>query len=263
MIDRFRQVMEHKNLTGRFRRLNTSLILVAAVASILPAGCGGDGLSISLTQDQLQRIVDAVFPLEGEREAVGVSLTGPRVSLEDGSDRIAFGLDISVSVVLEPGEGPLADAVDERAEQRATEAEAAPEEEGRGDRARSKVKGRVQEKASDTREEAQERAQERAEERGPTQLTGTVTVSTAVTYEASTGELFLTDFRIEELDVDQLPGRFNEPVTNLASRLVAEALNQVAIYQIDDSSLGGSIASALLNEVIIENGALTITVGLR
>jgi hypothetical protein len=238
------------------------MALVLALTSIMAVGCGGDGLSISLTQDQLQRIVEAVFPLEGEREAVGVTLTGPMVTLEEGSDRIAFGLDISVSVVLEPGEGPLAGAVDERAEQRAAEAETAPAEEGRGARARNKVKDKAQEKTQDRREEAQERAQERAVERGPTQLTGTVTVSTAVRYEASTGELFLTDFQIEELDVEQLPGRFNEPVTNLASRLISDSLNQVAIYQIDDSNLGGSIARALLNEVIVENGVLTISVGL-
>jgi hypothetical protein len=220
-------------------------------------------LSISLTQDQLQRIVAAVFPLDGERDAVGVSLTNPAVSLIEGSDRIAFGLDISVSVVLEPGEGPVADAVDERPQERAEESAAEPEEEGRGARARSKVKTKAQDRSQEARGQVQEKAEERVENRDPTTLTGTVTVSTAVSYEASTGELFLTDFRIEHLDVDQLPGRFNVPVTSLASRLVSNALNQVAIYQIDDSSLGGSIARALLNEVVVENGELKITVGLR
>lgn len=236
---------------------------VIALAVLMPAGCGGDGLSISLTQDQLQRIVDAVFPLEGERDAVGVSLAGPRVTLEEGSDRIAFGLDIAVSVVLEPGEGPVAGAVDERAQQREAETEAAAEEEGRGTRARNKVKGKAQDKTQEARGEAQERVEARSENRDPELLSGTVTVSTAVTYEASTGELFLTDFRVEQLDVDQLPGRFNKPVTNLASRLVSNALNQVAIYQIDDSGLGGSIARAMLDDVVVEDGVLKITVGLR
>ena len=41
------------------------------------------------------------------------------------------------------------------------------------------------------------------------------------------------------------------------------ALNQVAIYQIDDSSLGGSIARALLNDVVVEDEALRITMGLQ
>lgn len=250
-------------MTDRFGQFTKPLLIFVALVASFTAGCGGDGLSISLTQDQLQRIVEAVFPLEGERDAVGVSLSSPRVNLVEGSVRIAFGLDISVLVVLEPGEGPLADAVDERVPERATEPEAATEEAGRGARARSKVKSRAQDKAQDSRAQVQDRVEERVENRDPELLNGTVTVSTAVLYEASSGELFLTDFRIEQLDVAQLPGRFNEPVTNLASNLVSRSLDQVPIYQIDDSSVGGSIARALLNEVIVEDGVLRITVGLR
>lgn len=243
-------------------KTRVSSMIAVALLTMMLAACGG-GLSISLTQDQLQRIVDAVFPLEGEREAVGVALTDPAVTLVEGSDRIAFGLDISVSVVLEPGEGPVAEAVDERAAEREAAAAQATEEGGRGSRARQKVRGKAEDKAQDARARAGERVEERAAERDPELLTGTVEVSTAVRYEASTGELFLTDFRIEELAVDQLPGRFDEPVTNLASSLLSRGLNQVPIFQIDDSSLGGSIARALLNEVVVRDGVLTIAVGLR
>ncbi len=245
------------------RRLTTGLALAAALISMTAAGCSGDGLSISLTQDQLQRVVDAVFPLEGEREAVGVQLTDPVVGLVEGSDRISFALAIAASVVLEPGEGPVADRVDERAEARAAEAEAAAEEGGRGARAKNKVRGRAQDRAQEARGEAQQRVEERLENRDPEVLTGMVGVSTAVRYDASSGELYLTDFRVEQLDVDQLPGRFNEPVTSLASNLVARGLDRVAIYQIDDENLGGSIARALLNDIVVEDGALKITVGLR
>ena len=235
---------------------------LAIIALIIAAGCAGGGLSISLTQPQLQGIVDAVFPLEGDRDAVGVSLSGPNVTLIDGSDRIAFGLTISVSVVLEPGEGPVAEAAEERSAERAAQTEAAAEEGGRGARARAKARGKAQGKVETARGEAQERGQERAANRDPEVLSGTLTVSTAVRYEASSGELFLTDFRIEEMVIDQLPGRFNDPVTSLASNLVSRSLNQVPIFQIDDSSLGGSIARALLNEIVIEDGVLRITVGL-
>jgi len=249
-------------MIDRTRRITAPLAVVAALAMLTAAGCAGGGLSISLTQNQLQRIVGAVFPLEGDREAVGVVLTDPAVSLVEGSDRIAFGLALSVSVVLEPGEGRVAEAADARVEERNAQVEAAAEEGGRGARARSKVRGKAENKAQGAREQVQDRAEERAENRDPEVLSGTVTVSTAVRYEASTGELFLTDFRIEELAIDQLPGRFNDAVTNLASSLLSRGLNQVPIFQIDDSSLGGSIARALLNEVVVEDGALKIAVGL-
>ncbi len=249
-------------MTHRTQRFRASLAPIGALAMVIATGCAGGGLSISLTQDQLQRIVDAVFPLEGDRDVVGVVLSGPNVSLVEGSDRIAFGLAISVSVVLEPGEGRIAEGVEARTEERAAQTEAAAEEGGRGARARNRARGKVQGKVDAARGQAQERVEERAANRDPEVLSGTVTVSTAVRFEASTGELFLTDFRLEEMVIDQLPGRFNEPVTNLASNLVSRSLNQVPIFQIDDSSLGGSIARALLNDVVVEDGVLKITVGL-
>ena len=236
------------------RRVASVAVLLIAV---FPSACGG-GLSISLSQDQLQRIVGAVFPLEGEGDPVGVNLTSPQVTLAEGSNRIAFGLDISVSVVLEPGEGRLAQEADRRADQRAQETDEAVAEGRRGARVREKAQGRARDKRADVQEQVGERVQSR----DPEILSGNATVSTGVRYEASSGELFLTDFRVEELTVDQLPDRFTEAVTNLASGLVSRALNQVAIFQIDDSGLGGSIARALLNEVVVRDGALTITVGI-
>ena len=247
----------------RMPRFRAPLLPSGLLAMAIATGCAGGGLSISLTQDQLQRIVDAMFPLDGDRDAVSVSLTEPAVTLVEGSDRIAFGLAISVSVVLEPGEGRVAGAVDERTAERAAVTEPAAEEGGRGERARSKARDKAQRRVDTARGQAQERVEERAANRDPEVLSGTLTVSTTVSYEASSGELFLTDFGIEEMTIDQLPGRFNDPVTNLASSLVSRGLDQVPIYQIDDSSLGGSIARALLNDVVVEDGVLKITVGLR
>ena len=243
------------------RRLSKGLAVTVVASFAAASACAGGGLSISLTQDQLQRIVDGMFPQTGERERVGVTLSNPSVTLANGSDQVAFGLAISVSVELEPGEGRVAAAVDERVEQRAAEADARAAEGGRGARARQKVQQRVQDRAGEAREGARQQTEERVENRDPELLSGTVAVSSAVRYDAETGELFLTDFRIEELLVDQLPGRFTDPVTSLASGLISSGLDRRAIYQIDDSSLGGSIARALLNDVVVEDGVLKITVG--
>ncbi len=228
--------------------------------------CGffGEGLTISLTQNQLQRIMNAAFPLEIEQEALGVALSRPVVTLEEGADRIAFGLDISVSVTLEPGEGPAAQRAQERAgertRQQATEPEQAPAEE-RGARVRRKAGAKVEDTRRQARERVGERVEEAAANRDPELLNGTLVVSTGIRYAAGTGALFLDDVAIEQLAVDQLPGRFNDLVIRLSSGLIGRALQDRPIYELDASSTGGSIAGALLQDIVVEEGTLKITMG--
>ena len=70
---------------------NTVTIGGALLLLFSPA-CGffGEGLTISLTQSQLQRIMNAAFPIDSEGDALGVRLLQPVVTLEEGADRIAF-----------------------------------------------------------------------------------------------------------------------------------------------------------------------------
>ena len=223
-----------------------------------------EGLTISLTQNQLQRIVNAVFPIETEQDALGVALSRPVVTLEEGADRIAFGLDISVSVVLEPGEGPAAQRARERADERAQQQAPEPEQLRAEERvARGRQKARA--KAEDTRREARDRVGTRREEatanRDPELLRGTLVVSTGVRYAPSSGALFLDDVVIERLDFDQLPGRFNDLVIRLSSGVIGRVLRDRPIYELDASSTGGSIAGAMLRDIVVEDGTLKITVG--
>ena len=242
---------------------NTVTIGGALLLLFSPA-CGffGDGLTISLTQSQLQRIMNAAFPIDGEGDALGVRLSQPVVTLEEGADRIAFALDISVSVVLEPGEGPAAQRAQERADERAQQQAEQPPPEGRGGRARQKARTKVE----DTRQEASDRVGERVVEavanRDPELLSGTLAVSTGIRYDSSSGALFLDDVSIEQLNVDQLPGRFNDQVVRLSSGVIGRALQDRPVYELDESSTGGSIASAILQDIVIEDGTLQITVGI-
>ena len=243
---------------------NTVTIGGALLLLFSPA-CGffGEGLTISLTQSQLQRIMNAAFPIDSEGDALGVRLLQPVVTLEEGADRIAFALDISVSVVLEPGEGPAAQRAQERADERAQQQAEQPPPEGRGGRARQKART----KAEDTRQEARDRVGERGlveavADRDPELLSGTLAVSTGIRYDSSSGALFLDDVSIEQLDVEQLPGRFNDQVVRLSSGVIGRALQDRPVYELDESSTGGSIASAILQDIVVEDGTLQITVGI-
>ena len=120
------------------------VLFVAASVALASGGCAffGEGINVELNQDQLQRIVDAMFPLDNAEEAsnLTVALSQPTVTIPDGGDRIGFALDIAVTVVLEPGEGPVAERAQERQEERQAEQEEtqATEPEGRGGRAKDR-----------------------------------------------------------------------------------------------------------------------------
>jgi len=246
------------------------LLVVAAVA-LGSGGCAffGEGINIELDQEQLQRIVDAVFPLDNAEEAanVTVTLSQPAVTLTDGGDRIGFGLDIAVTIVLEPGEGPVAERAEERQAEREAEREQAPatEPEGRRGRAKAKARGKVQDAAGAARERAgaavQARADTIAAEREPTTLTGTVAVSSGIRYDNDAGQLFLDGVNIARLDIDQLPQRFNAPVLRLSSAAITRALQETPIYTIDTATTVGGIADTLLRDITIADGVLRITIG--
>ncbi len=243
---------------------NTVTIGGALLLLFSPA-CGffGEGLTISLTQSQLQRIMNAAFPIDSEGDALGVRLSQPVVTLEEGADRIAFALDISVSVVLEPGEGPAAQRAQERADERAQQqAEQPPRRKGaaagRGRRPAPRQRTPVRRRATGSAKGVVEAVADR----DPELLSGTLAVSTGIRYDSSSGALFLDDVSIEQLDVEQLPGRFNDQVVRLSSGVIGRALQDRPVYELDESSTGGSIASAILQDIVVEDGTLQITVGI-
>ncbi len=254
-----------RRISAALQRL--SLLLVAAVALLGSGGCAffGEGIAVELTEEQLQRIVDAMFPLDNADEAsnVAVVLSHATVRLDDGGDRIGFGLDIAVAVVLEPGEGPLAERAEERQAGRA-QADAT-EPEGRGGRARAKVRATAKDTVGAARDRAavavQTKADTIAAEREPTTLTGTVGVSSGIRYDNDAGQVFLDGVNINRLDIDQLPQRFNDLVLRICSAAITRALQQTPIYTIDDATTIGGIADTLLRDITIADGVLRITIG--
>jgi len=239
---------------------------VAAVVALASSGCAffGEGINIELTQDQLQTVMDAVFPVDNADEGANttVALSAPTVTIPDGGDRIGFGLDIAVTVVLEPGEGPVAERADERqAEREAAETTEATEPEGRGARARNKVKGKASDTADAVREHAGEAVQERAADRDPTTLSGTVAVSSGIRYDNDKGQIFLDGVNIDQLTIEQLPQRFNDPVLRLTSAAITRALQETPIFTIDESTTAGGLVDTLLRDITIADGVLRITIG--
>ena len=243
------------------------VLFVAASVALASGGCAffGEGINVELNQDQLQRIVDAMFPLDNAEEAsnLTVALSQPTVTIPDGGDRIGFGLVIAVTVVLEPGEGPVAERAEERQEERQAEQEEAQatEPEGRGGRAKARARAKAQDTADAARDRAGAAAENVAANRGPTTLTGTVAVSSGIRYDNDAGQIFLDGVNINQLDIDELPQRFNEPVLRVSSAAITRALQETPIFTIEEATTIGGIADTLLRDITIADGVLRITIG--
>jgi hypothetical protein len=174
-------------------------------------------------------------------------------------------------VVLEPGEGPVAERAEERQAERAEERQAEQEEaqateaEGRGGRAKARARGKAQDTADAARDRAGAAVQTKAEtitaDRDPTTLTGTVAVSSGIRYDNDAGQIFLDGVNIDQLDIDGLPQRFNAPVLRASSAAITRALQETPIFTIDEATTIGGIADTLLRDITIADGVLRITIG--
>jgi hypothetical protein len=192
--------------------------------TLTSGGCAllGDGIDIELTEQQLQGIVDRVFPLDNDDAdaRVDVMLSHPVVTITDGSAQIRLALDITASVEL----------IDE--EQRPAAARA----------------GRALRNAVTDRER--------------TPLEGTVAVASGIRYDNATGQIFLDDVDIEQLDIDRLPERNRDAVLRLTSAAITRALRQTPIYTLEDAGTLGNLADTLLRDVTVADGVLRITIGI-
>jgi len=198
------------------------LLLVALM--LASGGCAllGDGIDIELTQQQLQGVVDKVFPLDNsDADArVDVMLSHPVVTIADGSSQIRLALDITATVeLIDEDERPVA--------------------------ARA---GRALRNAVTDRER--------------TPLEGTVAVASGIRYDNATGQIFLDDVDIEQLDIERLPDNNRDAVLRMTSAAITRALRQTPIYTLEDAGALGNLADTLLRDVTVADGVLRITIGI-
>jgi hypothetical protein len=73
--------------------------------------------------------------------------------------------------------------------------------------------------------------------------------------------LLLDGVNIDQLDIDQLPQRFNDPVLRISSAAITRTLQQTPLYIIDESTTVGGIVDTLLRDITIADGVLRITIG--
>ena len=91
---------------------------------------------------------------------------------------------------------------------------------------------------------------------------GTMAFDAGVDYNADKGEFYLVDSRIEELELDEVPGQYRTLVRELANHVLGRYLDQLAVYRLDPDDFEESLAKLVLKEVAVEGGRLVLHIGL-
>ena len=98
--------------------------LLASVLCSTIAGCPGKSgtLTVKVSREEIQRRLDATFPVDQQVLLTRVVLEHPKVILTNGSDRIGVGLDVRVEIpIVGPRSGSVtvSGGIDYRREQKA------------------------------------------------------------------------------------------------------------------------------------------------
>lgn len=94
-------------------------------------------------------------------------------------------------------------------------------------------------------------------------LKGSGQLSGGIRFDPQEGKFYLDDSRIDELTIEALPDKYADKLKTAASLGVRQFLNRRPIYTLKDSDIKHSIAKLVLKNVIVEKGALKITLGLN
>lgn len=96
----------------------------------------------------------------------------------------------------------------------------------------------------------------------PKPLGGTLDISSGVKYVTETGEFFLTDPVVENVNIEGIPVKFQSPVNGAISKILVEYFQKNPIYTLRASDLKRATVRRVLKSVIVENQELVITLGI-
>jgi len=93
-------------------------------------------------------------------------------------------------------------------------------------------------------------------------LRGSVVVTAGIRYEQNTGEFFMTDLEVVDVDIEGVPPGYKAIVTLVADVAVGTMMDLYPVYVLNPDDFETSIASLFLRDVRFEDGYLVVTLGL-
>lgn len=148
--------------------------------------------TVELGQAQLQRKVEAMFPIKHEDELYKIALDKPQVVLREGSDRIGLRLDVA---------------------------------------------GMLMQQIS---------------------LNGRASMDGRLRYEPKTGEFYLDDATLAELNIEGVPPQYLGELQRVAEQAARELLNSRPIYVLGQSGESKKLMGSEIKAVSVQNGKLII-----
>ncbi|MGR8929869.1 MAG: DUF1439 domain-containing protein [Gammaproteobacteria bacterium] len=96
----------------------------------------------------------------------------------------------------------------------------------------------------------------------PTPLKGTIDISSGISYRSETGEFFLTDPKIENLQMQAIPDKFQAQIEQAVSIALTEYFDKNPVYTIRKSDAKQAAIRLVLKNVVVENNELVVTLGI-
>ncbi len=93
-------------------------------------------------------------------------------------------------------------------------------------------------------------------------LGGTVDASSGIRYVPETGQFFLTDPHVEDLEIDGVPAAYAIQLNSVLTTALTEYYQSRPIYSIEGKETKDVLARLLLKDVTVENKKLVIRLGL-
>lgn len=98
---------------------------------------------------------------------------------------------------------------------------------------------------------------------GANALEGFLFVNGNVDYDPKTAELFMTDPKVQAIEIDGLPDQYKERVEEILATAIEEYLSHLPFYQLKAEDTKQSLASLLLKSVYVKRGKLVVVLSLE
>jgi hypothetical protein len=93
---------------------------------------------------------------------------------------------------------------------------------------------------------------------GGVQGTGSAKISGTLKYNASKGEFYFKNPKIEQLEINQVPNQFIPEIKNIAQQLVTQVLATQPIFKLNDNDVKQKLAKSVLQSVAVKNEILFV-----
>ena len=177
-----------------------AVIIVIATLAVAYFYLSGTEYEVRLSELDIRQKLEEKLPLtKTYLLIVQVTLDNPRVHLEEGSSRVAVGMDVMFNVTINKNPNPLGAKVD---------------------------------------------------------------ASGGIIYLAETGQFFLVEPEIENLEIQGIPQEYIEKVNLALSKALEEYYRDHPIYTLRSTDVKQAAARMVLKNVTVENKELVVTLGI-